>query len=899
MIKSQTPNQPEKITYCKTARAKIMHSTPNTLELEEQSEFSEREFEDEGVKILITPRDEYYASNDKSYEIDDLNFAQGNNKSIPFNLKNFGGNEEFERNLTTPISKIEFAKSNFKEKSKSEDSYPELLHTPVKSETDASNFISPYTSQLLKQNPKNISISNSKFNLQREHKREFNLNLNTEIDIGFSEDFSPGPLTKSKIKSLMRDDTQRSQRNTTPEDGIVGADTLSFVNQSQIQENWKAMERESTENDYILRRTHSNFYCNQDSSLDHPNSSIYYESSSFATFINICEQKVKKMVRLNIEKKINFTQLRGNFNIDKNPRYRKQVRERRAVQAVCDNMIDIEKFQASEEEEAKKPVYSRKSKVFQLKRGERSMQCSAKITMYGFKKPAQIFTSFNKRRGFCSRSKVDFPSRIEENPFESEKRIELSDSSPKKVRSRLRCERQKRKLVKFLKDKISTDKRTLTSREKRKKNFKNNRRFKKNKDRDSFKENRDCYLQNSYRNLSSQKPTYSSISTFQSQVMRNTELSKSKDLKRKVNFRSNTKKKSRLKFNPRNNEKNKNYCKININKESKNFSLGELTDMRSSPSNSNFENDNKKYRRATENNTNNHSISKGRTSLNKNKDKVRKLYKVQSSMLVKAKQSTKGSGCSKGYNVSIRDLKSLNNYSSTNNLKNVNSSKKKSFLKMSKKNKNFLERRTKRGTYTGSISSNLRRSSFLNSMDRIGADKKIEKLSSSIRRLETSMSKSPKKRSSDKMLIKNGISNNKRKKGRVKSRILSHNVSQGFLSNREQVSFYEVNIENFDSKKKKITMKKDLSFRRKKITNEKVYRGCSPRGLGNRNFFDSDRKNSGGKVFVGDRYVNVKDIVKYHLNEGVTGRKFAGMKKKSSSSLLDKISKLKSFRKGN
>lgn len=452
------------------------------------------------------------------------------------------------------------------------------MNTPYKSEANTSNFISPYTSHLLKKNDHKFSISNSNSNFFKTNVKISQLDINEILNM--SENFSPGPLTKSKIKSLMRDDD--THRNLTPDDGIIGADTLSFVNQSQIQANWVAMGRESTENDYVLRRTHTDYY--YENTTDNNATSRYYDNteedyqSSFATFINICEQKVKQMHRLDIEKKINFIILRSNFGISRNDTHRKIEIERTNVVGVNDQKLEIKSFHVQiEEVKTNFKENVEKENNLKLKKGERSTQCMSKINMYGFKKPAQIFTSFSKRRGFCARVNKDGVSQVDSNPWgKKQSKVNTRDVSQKDKRNK--------KFVNFLKEKLSFKNHKFN-------NERNNTKIKENTEnderRDSLKENYGCFSQNQYnKNFGNMKKAIltPSNSNYQSQILK-------PNSTRKVNFRSNTK--SNLLTSSKK-------VDISLKNSIKNSYISPKTDLRSSPSLSNLENDNKKY--FTENN---------------------------------------------------------------------------------------------------------------------------------------------------------------------------------------------------------------------------------------------------------------------------------------------------------
>lgn len=863
--------------YSKTARARI--SEPHSTDSDSESEISFKE----NSKIQKWESNKLTPNLQKIQILDQIAIVN-----------------TFEKNISTPISKIEFNHQNSPSIYTSEEN---IVKTPSKSKTDASNFISPYTSQLLKKHPNsNFYTSNTKkneksFYEENQYQIEFN---------GFSDDMSPGVITKCKIKSLMRDETQR---NMTPEDGIIGADTMSHVNQSQIQANWMAMGRENTtENEYVLRRTQSLFYCDPEDTSNL--TSMDYPDESFATFINICEQKVKKMVRLDIEKKVNFLSLRGNFQIDKDSRKRPMEFGVRGVRGNKDLGLKVMRYYEEElRVDLKENLEKVDNKKIRLKRGERSGQCLSRISMYGFKKPAKIFTSFHKRRGFCAaKCDQDNASKVEKNPFLNEENfgeIEVKRKSQKSCSSnprRITCEKNKKKLVKFLREnnqmigfnyhkKLEKSKTTTNSSKnifQEKNNFSNYTNIRE----DSFKENKYRQNYNSCTNILDAYKVDENLKIGLNEVEINKKDEKLEDnFKKKINFRN----KNQMSY-----LTNKGY---NHNFKSQNESQASSSVMKPSPSHSNLENDNKKM--FCENFINK---SCKRTTLNNNKKNKKKLYKVQSSMLVsgskiknKMKNEFKGSS---------RNLRSFARYSSSKNLNSNQSIKDKistSYIKLTQsKRNNFLENRTEKFEKLKKSerlpsSRKIRRSSFLQSIEKIGVDNNIKDLTNSVKRMEKSMSKSPEKTNEGEKIRK--TKQTKKKNfgfyDKEKFKFLSSEKYAGFMSNRDQkIGYYEVNFESYEKNEKKAPKKNlnfcgDNSLRNK----ENVFlKPTSPNMKkyyeNGKNFFDSGTKNqSGGKVYVGDKYVNVKDIVKYHIADGIGKKKL-----KSSSSLLDKISKLKSFR---
>lgn len=775
----------------------------------------------------------------------------------------------FENQMATPISKIDFVK----EKSEKFDKFSQLVGeieninlenvTPSNRRTHASSFISPYTSQLLQKqtNP----LSNSKEIGAYEDGEE-----EQEQEQFLSTNFSLGPLTKSKIKSLMRDETNP---NITPEDGIIGANTVSYMGESDMmQENWKMMGRDTTDNDYILRRTSTNFYCNQESSCNM--SSVGYEES-FATFINICEQKVKKMVRLDIEKKINLIQMRANFPVSKDKRAMLMWRddERRDAGAVVDEKLRLPVFCRSKKTKIKGPmrVFSRNA-VKRLKRGERSSKCLSKISMYGFKKPAQIFTSFTKRRGFCAKCVEDGPSptdkflnlRKEYNSGRSD--FFDTDKSAKKVKSKLACEKQKKKLVKFLKDNspaslVSVGNETISY-------------------NSSFKSNFNCFLKGNYKSVRNDES--SADLSQRSHNFKFSQLFDSTD-KVKMNYKSVTQKSKDMEIEERLAELER----LESSKASPRIKAG------ISPNLSNIENDNKKARNHEKENKNFFNSVVNR----KQQPKSKRLYKVQSSMLISAKKLA--TRIKNNCNRPSSKSKQLSRYSSSRTLQKNNLGNS-SYLKFTRSKRNFLERDQAKKTSKGrNCSRKLRRSSFLQSIETIGVEKGMKNLTCSIRRLEKSLSKSPE-------LSKEGIkkknSNGNIRKHKIKALknlrfSKTQKNSNGFISSRDPRNNSCYQIMQCDSKILDDTIGKEnmpnLSFRRKIMAESSIARHVSPKKFSIRNYFDNNSKN--GQVFVGDRYVSVKDIVKNHITDsGVYGKKY---QKRNSSNLLEKISKLKSFRK--
>lgn len=270
-------------------------------------------------------------------------------------------------------------------------------------------------------------------------------------------------------------------------------------------------------------------------------------------------------------------------------------------------------------------------------------------------------------------------------------------------------------------------------------------------------------------------------------------------------------------------------------------------------------------------------------------------------MLVKAKNFEES--VRYNYKSSNKYLKSL--YSSSKNIHSGsslnNSTLNQKKAKKKNRNLNFIEKNDgEKDKSNFSKKKNIRRSSFLQSLDKIGVDKNLKNLTNSIKRLEKSIhiepspntEKSKKSEFLDKEKMATLIKSKLRKRNKNNANITS---TRGFISSRQQVSFYDMNMNSYEKNKKASNNGKEKNSR-------------SPRIFGIRNFFDSGSKNnSGGKVFVGDGYVNVKDIVKYHLVEGVRNkgssrRNFDNKKRdrdsysRGSVSLMEKISNLKSFR---
>lgn len=840
--------------YSFTANAKIINK-------ETSMEVDIEPFKNDSMHTIYQRID---TSEDSSLEIQ----SQELEDKYEYDMKVFSGylgdetdtyNSPFDNQMATPISKIDFVK----EKSEKFSQYTGEIEninlenvTPSNHRTNASNFISPYTSQLLQKQP--ILLSNSKDAEEAEE----------EGDCSLSNNLSLGPITKSKIKSLMRDETNT---NITPEDGIIGANTISYIGQSDLQGDWRLIGRDTTDNDYILRRTSTNFYCNQESSCNM--SSMAYEDS-FATFINICEQKVKKMVRLDIEKKINLIQMRANIQISKDKRTMIMWREKeeRDMTAAVDEKLVLPVFCRSRKTKTKLPMKVFKKDVSKkLRKADRSSKCLSKISMYGFKKPAQIFTSFTKRRGFCAKCVEDGPSPADKflslttNFINEKSDLFLNDKSAKKVKSKLACEKQKKKLVKFLKSNSPASVITVTNES--------------NSYNSSFKSNFNCFLKGNYNNRGKEN---SADLAHMSHNFKFSQLFDSSD-KVKMSYKSVNQKSKDMDLGQR-------LIDLELKQSSK---ASPIRKVGNSPNGSTFENDNKKSR-----NKENEGRNFFNTIVNK-KTRSKRLYKVQSSMLVSAKKLA--TRIKQSCNAPTGRSKKISRYSSSRNLQK-NSIGNSSYLKFTRSKRNFLDRESLKKTNKSSLarncSRNLRRSSFLQNIEKIGVEKGMMNLTNSIRRLEKSLSKSPGK---ERMKKKNSNGNLKKHKIKaLKNLRFSKNQKNenGFISNRDprNNSCYQIMQCSNQTSEDPIGKENrpNLSFRRKVAAESKMANQVSPKKFNIRNFFDSSSKN-GGQVFVGDRYVSVKDIVKNHLTESsVYGKKY---QKRNSSNLLEKISKLKSFRK--